>query len=173
MIGNFPACVQFSLVQEGGFTDTLDDGEIATNHGITMDELSAVLGRQATVDDVRNLTTAQAEAIYLPRYWCPISGDKLPTGVDLCVFDFGINCGPETSAKRLQALIGTEIDGIIGPVTLARLATHNTAMVISTLTISHQAFYRSLPGYSEFGLGWISRTRRCQMASLAMLKEHT
>ncbi|HVE20672.1 MAG TPA: glycosyl hydrolase 108 family protein [Acidocella sp.] len=169
MLSNFDACCGFSLRQEGGFCDVKGDPGGATNHGITMAELSAVLGRPATVDDVRNLTAAQSEAIYKPRYWVAVSGDALPAGVDLVAFDFGLNAGPRTSAMQLQALIKVEQDGVIGPATLAALATHDRSWVIAALTLSHQAYYRRLPGYGEFGPGWIARTVRCQAAAGAMV----
>lgn len=38
------------------------------------------------------------------------------------VIDDGVLCGVVTAAKRLQAVIGVVIDGVIGPVTLQRLA---------------------------------------------------
>ena len=50
-----------------------------------------------------------------------MKGDDLPNGLDLCVFDFGVNAGPGRAAKYLQTMIGTVADGGIGPNTLAKL----------------------------------------------------
>jgi lysozyme family protein len=169
MLANFDACCSFSLRQEGGFCDVKGDPGGATNHGITMAELATVLGRPATIADVRALTAAQAEAIYKPRYWGAVNGDGLPAGVDLVVMDFGINAGPGASARQLQALLHVEQDGDIGPATVMALAPHDRSWVIAALTLSHQAYYRRLPGYSEFGPGWIARTVRCQAAAGLMV----
>lgn len=168
MIGNFDACCNFSLRQEGGFCDVQGDPGGATNHGITMAELSAVLGRPATVADVRALTTAKAEAIYKPQYWDAVNGNGLPVGVDQLTMDFGINAGPGASARQLQGLVGAKQDGDIGPATLAAIATRDPAWIITTLTIAHQMYYRQLQGFAEFGAGWIARTERCQAAALKM-----
>src|SRR5215208_1126468 len=93
-IGNFEACLQFTLQFEGGFVNDPDDPGGATNLGVTTDTLSDVLGRKATIDDVKKLTPRTVEPIYLQRYWTPVRGDELPFGLDLAVFDFGVHSGP-------------------------------------------------------------------------------
>lgn len=165
----FAQCCAFSLQQEGGFCDVAGDPGGATNHGITMEALSAVLRRQATVDDVRQLTTAQAQAIYRPHYWLPISCDLMPGAVAQVMFDFGVNAAPQRSAMRLQGVLGVVQDGQVGPKTLAALAAHDPKWVIATLTYSHQVYYRALAGFAEFGNGWLARTQRCQAAAFAMI----
>lgn len=169
MNGDFIRCCAFSLVQEGGFCNVKGDPGGATNHGITMATLSQALGRPATVLDVRNLTDAQAEAIYLPDYWSPVHGDQLPAGLDQVVFDFGVNAGPRTSIKRLQAVLGVDADGVIGPGTLAALAQYNVGSLIAVLSYSHTSYYQGLPGFGEFGEGWVARVQRCHVAAMAML----
>ena len=47
----------------------------------------------------------------------------LPAGLDLEVFDFGVNSGPAESVKTLQRLVGVTQDGSVGPITLAAVAT--------------------------------------------------
>lgn len=168
MLGNFMRCCQFSLAQEGGFCNTPGDPGGATNYGITIGELSAVLGRPATVDDVRALTEPQAEAIYKPRYWDAVSGDGLTAGVDAVVLDFAINAGPEASAMRLQGLLRVEQDGEIGRQTLEAVRAHDPRWLITMLTYSHQAYYRALPTFHEFGAAWISRAVRAQAFGMRM-----
>lgn len=60
--------------REGGFVDNPNDRGGATKYGITIGTLSEVLGRQATVDEVRNLTEEAARNIYTDRYLAPFSG---------------------------------------------------------------------------------------------------
>jgi len=43
----------------------------------------------------------------------------LPVGVDLSVFDYGVNSGPSRSAKDLQHVVGAKVDGVIGAATIA------------------------------------------------------
>ena len=40
-----------------------------------------------------------------------MKGDQLPSGLDLCVFDFGVNAGTGRAAKYLQKMIGATADG--------------------------------------------------------------
>ena len=51
--------------------------------------------------------------------------DALPTGVDLSVFDMGVNAGSWRSARLLQRALGftgEEVDCCMGPETLAAAA---------------------------------------------------
>ena len=168
MTDYFPQCCAFSLQQEGGFCNVAGDPGGATNHGVTMEVLSAVLGRQATVDDVRQLTTAQAQAIYRPHYWLPVAGDLLPAGVNLVTFDFGINAGPQRSAMLLQGAVGVMQDGYIGPETLAAVTSWSPNLLIASLTNAHEAYYEQLPTFSQFGAGWLARVQRCETAAFGM-----
>ena len=45
--------------------------------------------------------------------------EDMARGVDLMVFQFGVNAGIDTSAQVLQQICAVTTDGIIGPITLA------------------------------------------------------
>ena len=40
---------------------------------------------------------------------------ELSAGLDLAVFDFGVNAGPDGAVKSLQKIVGVTADGSIGP----------------------------------------------------------
>ena len=42
---------------------------------------------------------------------------SLPSGVDLCVFDFGVNAGTGRGARFLQKCVGAVADGVVFPST--------------------------------------------------------
>ena len=48
------------------------------------------------------MTKAEAVEIYRANYWIPARCGDLPGGIDLMVFDFGVNAGPvpRSSASR-------------------------------------------------------------------------
>ena len=161
MIDRFPATVPFTLREEGGFTNDPRDPGGATNLGITLATLTHWRGRPCTVDDVRGLAIAEAQAIYQALYWHAMRGDLLPSGVGLMVFDFGVNAGPGTSARELQAIVGVAVDGVIGPLTALATKGANRAALIGALHDAHEAHYRSLPDYVDFGTGWLARLKRC------------
>ena len=171
MIGNFDLCCAFSLHAEGGYCNIQGDPGGATNHGITIGELSAVMGKPATIQDVQNLTSTQAEAIYKPRYWDAVNGNGLPKGIDQITFDFGITAGPENSAKLLQSVLGITQDGDIGPVTLAAIAKQTIPDLITWISAAHSVYYRSLPGFAQFGAGWLARVNACQQAAQEMVEQ--
>lgn len=168
MIGNLPRVLDFTLSQEGGYSDTPGDAGLATNMGIDTATLSARLGRPATVQDMRDLTRATATLIYDRDFWRPINADNLPTGVDLMVFEASVNTGPATSARLLQTLVGVTPDRIIGPATLAAVARHSPVWLIAGLHLAHERYYRGLAGFGEFGTGWLSRNDRAMAAANGM-----
>ena len=90
-----------------------------------------------------------------------MKGDDLPGGLDLCVFDFGVNAGPGRSAKYLQTMIGTVADGGIGPNTLKKVAEYVEANGIETTIENFQAnrqrYYEKLSTFDTFGKGWTRR----------------
>ena len=90
-----------------------------------------------------------------------MKGDDLPGGLDLCVFDFGVNAGPGRAAKYLQSMIGTTPDGGIGPMTLAALQKYvdENGLVesIEEYQKRRQEYYEKLSTFATFGRGWTRR----------------
>ena len=120
--GKFDACIPFIFKAEGGFADNPADPGGATNYGITLATLRAYEGNpNLTAQDVKNLTPATATEIYRSNYWNRMQCGSLPDGLDLEVFDFGVNAGPGEAVKSLQKIVGVTADGSIGPITLAAL----------------------------------------------------
>ena len=162
----FDTAVAFTLREEGGFTDDPRDPGGATSLGITLATLNHWRGRACTADDVRVLTLAEAQAIYQALYWHAMRCDLLPSGIGLMVFDFGVNAGPGTSARELQAIVGVAVDGVIGPLTALASKGVEGAALIAALHDAHEARYRSLPGFAVFGTGWLARLKRCSALAI-------
>ena len=59
--------------------------------------------------------------------------DELPTGVDECVFDYGVNSGVGRAKKVLQRLVGVKDDGALGPLTMAAVARRDPAALINAI----------------------------------------
>ncbi|WP_375691244.1 holin-associated N-acetylmuramidase [Pseudooceanicola sp. LIPI14-2-Ac024] len=115
------------LDREGGFVNDPDDPGGATNHGVTihtMRRLGLDLDGDGDVDmaDVRRLSRAQAEEIFLDHYFHRPRIDDLPEGLQASVFDMQVNAGAN-AVKILQRLLGrmgqaVTVDGAIGPRTI-------------------------------------------------------
>ncbi|HEV7719566.1 MAG TPA: glycosyl hydrolase 108 family protein, partial [Arsenicitalea sp.] len=105
----FDACLKAVLAQEGGYVDNPLDPGGATNLGITRKTLAA--WRKITPwtaldkSEVKALGVPEAAQVYKALYWDRCNGDALAAGLDLMVFDFAVNSGPDRAIKMLQGLL--------------------------------------------------------------------
>jgi len=165
---NFRRCVDIVLEKEGGYVNDPDDRGGPTNMGITFNTLKAWRGTEITEQDVKDLKIEEARNIYQANYWKKLSCDDLPSGVDLVVFDFGVNAGTARSAKLLQRVCGANSDGVIGPITVGAVNSLDAAQVIRRFGELRMDHYRSLSNWTKFGRGWTRRTDDVQTAALDM-----
>jgi len=165
----FDACMPFIFKAEGGYSDNPADPGGPTNFGITLATLRAYEGNpNLTADDVKKLTRAVAREIYRTEYWNRMQCGALPAGLDLEVFDFGVNSGPAESVKTLQRLVGVTQDGSVGPITLAAVGQFNVGDLIGRFAQARLAFYQSL-NMPEFEQGWATRVAQIQTAATKMV----
>ena len=75
------------------------------------------------------------------------------------VFDQAVNAGVAASSKILQRALSVAADGHVGPVTVAAANRSSPAALIVALATSQESFYRSLPGFTQFGAAWMARLR--------------
>ena len=115
---NYEDCLSEILHHEGGYVNHPKDPGGITNRGVTKAVYDKWIGRESSVQEMKDLTEEDVAPIYKKNYWDRLKCDDLPNGLDLCVFDFGVNAGTGRSAKYLQKMIGTTVDGGIGPNTL-------------------------------------------------------
>ena len=151
---NYDKCLETILHHEGGYVNHPKDPGGETNLGVT----KRVYEEFGGTKDMKELTVEDVAPIYKKGYWDKMKGDELPTGLDLCVFDFGVNAGPGRAAKYLQTMIGTVADGGIGPNTLAKLKEyvekHGLAKSIDNFQEARQEYYEKLSTFDTFGKGW-------------------
>lgn len=166
---NFQACLAVVLQSEGGFTDTLQDGSIATNLGVTLHTWSGWIGHAATIAEIEALTPADVAPLYQADYFNASHCPELPTGVDLMVFDAAVNSGIGRAIRTLQEALGVTADGLFGPVTIEAAKTADAASVVQKMAVAREAFYRSLPTFGRFGNGWLARVNRTEAAALEMI----
>lgn len=170
--GNFSDCLAVVLKHEGGYVDHPKDPGGATNLGVTHRTLADHWGRPVTKQDVRGLTQADVEPIYRKGYWFPVQADYLPAGVDLAVFDFGVNSGPSRSAKYLQGVVGAAQDGKVGPKTLIAVQQKDGKDVIQKLCAQRLAFVQGLRHWATFGRGWSRRVADIEARGVSMWMAH-
>lgn len=164
----FELCADLVLDKEGGFSDHREDPGGPTMLGITQRTLSAWRHTEVTADDVRTLQRKEALDIYRANYWNAMRCDSLPKGIDLMVFDFGVNAGPGTSVKLLQKVAGAEQDGSIGELTLRAVRSHEPVALIKALSVARMEYYRQLKTFATFGAGWENRTNDITRQAMLM-----
>jgi lysozyme family protein len=162
----FDRCVAVTLAYEGGFVEDPKDAGGATNFGITKRALETFLGKQVSVDDVKNLSSSTAIEIYRANYWNQMLCGSLPAGVDLMIFDYGVNSGPGRAIKDLQSIVGVPQDGAIGKITLPAVLKAPPEDVINKLAASRMAFLKTLDNWAHDGDGWTRRVNDVQQKAL-------
>ena len=156
------------LKHEGGFVNNPADPGGMTNLGVTQRVWEEWLGHPVSEKDMRALTPEIVAPMYKRKYWDKVSGDELPSGVDLMVFDCAVNSGPGRAAKMLQKVLGMTEDGIIGPQTLSRAASADVKTLISDYSEARRVFLKSLPTWGVFGKGWELRVAGVAAESSAL-----
>jgi lysozyme family protein len=164
---NFKNCLPVILKHEGGWADHPRDPGGATMKGITL----ATFRRYkpgASKQELRAISDEDVARIYRDGYWSPVRGEDLQAGVDLAVFDFGVNSGPNRAAKHLQAVAGVKQDGAVGAVTLTALSGKRGDDVVKKLCARRLSFVRGLRTFDVFGKGWSRRIAEIEALGVSM-----
>lgn len=180
-VARFEQCVDVILRKEGGFVNDPRDPGGATNMGITLETLRSWRNRdrgtqggqgavEVSAEDVKNLQEDEAKEIYFVNYWNALRCQELPAGLDLTVFDFGVNAGVGRAARVLQKCVFVEADGQVGTITLGAIRNFAPADLIRRFDEARMDFYRNLPGFATFGKGWENRVRSVETSALAMVQ---
>lgn len=156
-IGRFAVVIPFTLVHEGGarYTNHPADPGGPTKYGITIHDVQKYLKRNATAEDVKRLTKAQAVRIYKRHYWDKIDADHLPVGLDYTMFDYTVNAGEGRSLPALKRCI-VKYDERVVP-------------LIRCVNNDRMEFQMGLgPRYDVFKRGWRNRIESVTRISLNM-----
>ena len=149
----FDRAVDFVLEYEGGLVDDPADAGGVTKFGIS---------QRAYPDlNIRELTTPAARQIYYEDYWLKCKCPELPYPLAMLVFDSAVNQGPSAAIKMLQQALGTEPDGVVGPITIAAGHRAELRKVTVDLAARRALRYALHPQVQQFGLGWYRRLMAC------------
>jgi lysozyme family protein len=168
MKDNFPKALAAVLVHEGGFVNNPKDPGGMTNLGCTKAVWEEHCGHPVDEKAMRALTPSDVGPLYKRKYWDKVAGDELPAGVDCVVFDAAINSGPGRAAKWLQACVGVEVDGNIGPKTLAAVRAFNPRTLIEDYCKRRLSYMMDLPTWGTFGRGWSKRVNNVNTIGVTM-----
>jgi lysozyme family protein/peptidoglycan hydrolase-like protein with peptidoglycan-binding domain len=167
---NFRRCVDLVIAQEGRFSDNPSDPSAATQFGLTLRDLrESKQNQNLTVDDLRKLGRDDACEIYRTRYWNVLRCDDLPTGVDLVVFDGGVDAGASRSAMMLQQVVGAAADGSIGDATIAATKAMSPTDVVNEVSNRRLEYYRDPANAPNVIRDGTNRTTAIEKAALDMI----
>ena len=175
MLNDFDWADNLVLLSEGGYVNRASDPGGPTNLGVTIGTAQALhldINHDGTVDilDIKAMTKADAAKVYKHYYWDSVSADSLAAGLDYAVFDFSVNSGCGRAARYLQQILGmtgADVDGVIGPKTLALAAQRKSTDLINAVCDWRLTFLEHLPTFAEYGPGWKNRVASVRAASLA------
>jgi lysozyme family protein len=176
---NFHRIMDHVFHWEAGYVDHPEDPGGATNMGITIHTMRALeldLDKDGDIDkdDVKLITRPIATEIYEDRYWHPVWGNRMPSGLDLVLMDASVNSGPRASIRWVQrAMQGVNPDGYLGPKTFGAIERHLEAgrmKELITASVSQRLIsVKSFRKYPTFGRGW--ERRISSVRTLAMILE--
>lgn len=166
---NYDKCLELILHHEGGYVNHPKDPGGETNLGVT----KRVYEEWGGTKDMVDLLVEDVAPIYEKNYWGRTKCDDLPSGLDLCVFDFAVNAGPGRAAKYLQQIIGTTVDGGIGPNTLKAVYNYVEEVgvqgMIEEYQSGRQSYYEQLSTFETFGRGWTRRVDETTEEAIALI----
>jgi lysozyme family protein len=182
-ITRFKKCLDFTMGNEGGFSNDPDDPGGATSRGgVTLAELrrlsAEVHGHDWDKDnnglidekDLALLTDDDLQVAYA-KYYNDFMDQFKSEVVAVKLFDFGFNMGPRSAVKILQTAINqvspavhVDPDGKLGPhtVLVANALSENalTVQFIAEAVRHYQAIVEHNPSQAKFIKGWTNRANR-------------
>ena len=138
-LGNFLRCHDVTAKWEGGWSDHPSDPGGKTMYGITLAKFREHYPN-GTAAQLRNISRKTALDIYQKDFWRPLACETLPAGVDLAVYDAGVNSGPARAKKWLVASAGG-----------------SAAQTVKAICAKRLGFVQSLKIWKTFGKGWSRR----------------
>ena len=103
--------------------------------------------------ELKAIPPATVRRIYRDRYWLPASCPELPAPLALFHFDAAVNHGLAGAARMLQEAVGADVDGEIGPETLAKAASRPVAQSLARYADVRRRQYRSLSAFCALRQG--------------------
>lgn len=119
---------------------------------------------------VKLITDDELTEIYQAQFWRAVRAGELPAGLDLAVWDMGVNCGVGTAAKKLQIALGVTADGHIGQITLDAATRAEPIALIHKFSDLRRTYHRGCRTFWKHGKNWLERTARIEAKACAMVQ---
>jgi len=180
-MSHFDKAIKTTLEFEGKFSNDPVDPGGATNWGISLRFLKGVgdldgdgfldgdldHDGDVDIDDIRNMTVAQATKFYRTHFWDKYMYEEIHDyTVAARAFDMTVNMGAIQTGKILQRALNAcgnklLVDGKVGRKTIDAINCTNSIMLMSEIRQYHAKFYLDLiaakPAMSKYKKGWLRR----------------
>lgn len=162
----FPLAMQHVLRWEGGLSDNPADPGGRTNYGVSLRWLEHrgidVNGDgQVSAADVDALTPEKASILYRRYFWNEALDQLESDAVAIYLFDMMVNMGEDRAVRIAQEAAGAQVDGKLGPKSLASINKLDQAALLLRLRELRAQFYMNLaaskPALAVFLRGWLKR----------------
>jgi lysozyme family protein len=153
MSDRFTICHEITAKWEGGWSDHPADPGGKTMYGVTearWHEYQRKMGKKLT--PVRNITKSQALTFYRSEFWDACGAPDLFPGVDLAVYDGGVNSGVSRGRKWLKEAAGS----------------NDHSVTVKRICRARLSFMQSLKIWKTFGKGWGRRAADIEAKGVVM-----
>lgn len=153
-MADFEQAFAYLLKDEGGFSNEKNDKGGATRWGITRSTLSKWRNQPVSIDEMKNLSQAEAKDIYRAWYWHASGCDKIDhNGIATAMFDVAVVRGVSVPVDyALKICKGVSINQMDPKVFIAEFHT----LVVQGFT----AIAARNQSQQRFLQGWINRADR-------------
>lgn len=140
--------ITLDVNHEGGFQRNPHDRANWTGGQVGVGTLVGTNGGITTLDmpgaDIEHLTVDQKISYYLQHYWKALYSQIADQGIANKLFDMGVLFGIGTAVKALQSALDLNVDGVFGPLSLARLNASNDFLTLQDFKAGLHAHAQSV-----------------------------
>lgn len=165
---------------EGGFSDHPNDAGGATNMGVTI----GTWRKQGydkdgdgdiDVDDLRLISEEDAKSIFIRNYWDRWKADQIQDqSIANILVDWVWGSGAN-GIKIPQRMLRVQVDGVVGPKTLAALNAQEPKSFFEALRRERENYFERIcvtrPANRVFLKGWLRRLWSIRYGSLVLNKK--
>lgn len=165
MEANFDKAINEIFHYDGLRNDSAPGENFATSFGVTNMTWNNAMEQGIVTGEMSAAPVASFIAIYRTMFWNACRCDRLPAGVDLMVFNDATLSGVGHTSRLLQRIVGTDPDGIIGPITMKAVMAITPDVLIERLHVADHQYLASLANAPRFLRGWTRREDEMVLAA--------
>ena len=148
------------LQWEGGYAGNID-GAICTMKGVTLATFRRFYGKSKTCSDLKKISDAQWDSIFIQGYWNKIMGYAIHSqSIANLLVDWYWMSGVY-GIKYPQQVLGVVADGVVGPKTIAAINNYpNQKELFEKLWNRRKKYFEALGSKAnnkKFLKGWLNR----------------